>query len=244
MVVLCSNIYNPNYVSLITILFFVTLLLSSKPNLERLEEFFLQFKPSFYKKGETILRAGDFPQGVLFLKKGYVRLFSISGEGKELTLVIYRPGEFFPVVWTFGGKRPSIYSFEALTACELTKVPREDFIDFIKNDIETFIDVTRHMISRFQIALRRMEYLTFGNSASRLASILLICAKEYSRKKSGEYELLIPFTHRDFANLVGVTRETISIELKKFERRGIVGRHGRRLVIKKKRQLEKEAILL
>lgn len=190
------------------------------------------------------MRAGDFPQGVLFLKKGYVRLFSVSQEGKELTLVIYKPGEFFPVVWTFSGEKPSIYYFEALTACELVKVQREKFMSFITHDTDVFIYVVSHIISRFQIALRRMEYLAFGNSGSKLASILLICAREYARHRNGEPEIDIPLTHKDIANLVGVTRETISIELKKFERKGLVGRHGRHIVIKNKRQLAKEAILL
>ena len=204
----------------------------------------MQFKPALYKKGETILRAGDFPQGVLFLKKGYVRLFSVSEDGKELTLVIYKPGEFFPVVWTFFGGKPSVYYFEALTACELIKVQREKFLGFITRDVDVFTYVAKHIITRFQIALQRMEYLAFGNSSSKLASILLICAKEYGKEGSLEPEIDIPLTHKDIANLVGVTRETISIELKKFERKGLVGRHGRHIVIKNKRQLAREAILL
>jgi len=73
-------------------------------------KYFSQFNIIKYSKGETILRGGDTPQGVYFIKSGFVKLGSIYREGKELTLALYKTGDFFPVVWTFfGGDRGSIY---------------------------------------------------------------------------------------------------------------------------------------
>lgn len=212
---------------------------------QKLEDFFSKAKAIRLNKGETFLRAGDIPQGIYFLKKGYARLYSISEDGKELTLVIYKPGEFFPVVWSFYGGPPSEYNFETLTPAEIYRAPREDYMNFIKENPDVFLDVTKGIIRRFQLTLRRMIYLTFGNAGSRLASILLICAREFGRSLDGEIEIQIPLTHEDLAKLVGVTRETVSLELKKFERKGLVGyNHGRLLIIKEKEWLEKEAILL
>jgi len=183
---------------------------------QKLDQFFSQYKLLHYKKGETFLRAGDIPQGIFFLKKGYARLYSLSSAGKELTLVIYKPGEFFPVVFTFTAK-PSIYYFETLSEVEMIRAPRENFASFIRENPDVFDEVNLHIIERFQIALRRMEYLTFGNANSRLASILLICARYFGvRSDHKEIKIPIPFTHKDIANLVGVARETVSIELKKF----------------------------
>lgn len=208
---------------------------------QKLDQFFSQYKLRYYKKGETFLRAGDIPQGIFFLKKGYARLYSLSSAGKELTLVIYKPGEFFPVVFTFTAK-PSIYYFETLSEVEMIRAPRENFASFIRENPDVFDEVNLHIIERFQIALRRMEYLTFGNANSRLASILLICARYFGvRSDHKEIKIPIPFTHKDIANLVGVARETVSIELKKFIDRGLIEKKGKRLVIKNRKALEKEA---
>ena len=208
---------------------------------KKLYNFFSQHKVLQYKKGETFLRAGDIPQGIYFLKKGYVRLYSLSSAGKELTLVIYKPGEFFPVVFTFTAE-PSVYYFETLSEVEMSRVPREKFIPFIRENPDVFDEVNLHIIERFQIALRRMEYLTFGNANSRLASILLICARYFGvREDHKEIKIPIPFTHKDIANLVGVARETVSIELKKFIDKGLIEKKGRLLVIKNRKALEKEA---
>ena len=208
---------------------------------EKLYIFFSQYKLLQYKKGETFLRAGDIPQGIYFLKKGYVRLYSLSSAGKELTLVIYKPGEFFPVVFTFTAE-PSIYYFETLSEVEMERSPREKFIPFIRENPDVFDEVNLHIIERFQVALRRMEYLTFGNANSRLASILLICARYFGiRSDHKEIKIPIPFTHKDIANLVGLARETVSIELKKFLDKKIVFYKGRRLVIKNREALRREA---
>lgn len=208
---------------------------------QKLDQFFSQYKLRHYKKGETFLRAGDSPQGIFFIKKGFVRLYSLSSYGKELTLVIYKPGEFFPVVFTFTEK-PSIYYFETLSEVEMIKAPRENFISLIKENRDVSDEVNLHIIERFQVALKRMEYLTFGNANSRLASILLICARYFGvRRDHKEVKIPIPFTHTDIANLVGMARETVSIELKKFIDRGLIEKKRRLLVIKNRKALEKEA---
>ncbi|MDO8621097.1 MAG: Crp/Fnr family transcriptional regulator [Candidatus Levybacteria bacterium] len=210
--------------------------------IEKLEKFFSQFKTVHYKKGETFLRPGDMPQGIHFLKKGYIRLYSLSSEGQDLTLVIYKPGDFFPVVWGFTGT-PSIYYFETLSPVEIQRANKEEFGKFIDENIDVFKEVNYHIIHRFQMALKRMEYLVFGNANAKLASILLICGRDFGIDTSKGREIQIPFAHKDIASLVGVTRETVSLELKKLEKIKIIGYNGRRIVIRNEKALEKEALL-
>ena len=205
--------------------------------------FFSQFNTFKYAKGETILRNGDVPQGVYFVKSGYVKLNSLSKDGKELTLVIYKKDDFFPVVWTFLGNKPSIYSFEAITPTEILRAPRENFLEYIDSHKDILANVIGEILSRFQTALRRMEFLTFGNASAKLASILLICGKDFGIEKGNEIEIQIPLTHKDIANLVGVTRETVSLELKRFNRRGFIAYNKKLIIIKDKEGLEKKAIL-
>lgn len=211
---------------------------------QELEKFFTGHARVEYKKGETILHAGDFPQGVYFLKKGYVRLFSISEDGKELTLVIYKPGGLFPVVWAFFGRNPSIYHFETLGPAILYRAPRDEFVQFLAENPRALLEVTKGVIRRFSLSLRRMEYLTFGTVSARLASVLLIYAKELGVEKGkGQIEIQLPVTHEDLSNLVGVARETVSIELKKLERQRLIRRKNRLIIVKNKKGLEDIAIL-
>ncbi len=189
---------------------------------KQIHDFFKKGRLFRYKKHTTFLHAGDVPQGVHYVNSGYVRLYSVSPEGKELTLVIYEPGDFFPVVWGIK-EQPSIYYFEAITDVELLRVNRQEFVGFITNNVEVFMEFVDHILIRFQTALKRMEYLTFGNSHAKVASIFMILAGRFGKKKEdGTIKIRVPLAHKEMAALTGVTRETATIEINKLKQKNLI----------------------
>ena len=208
----------------------------------KLNNFFSKFKKYHYKKGEVILRGGDSPQGVYFIDKGYVKDYSISKEGEELMLILFKPEDFFPMQWVFNNK-PNDHYFEAMTAVELWRCPKEDFIAFIEANPEIFFELTSHIVLRLGGIMQRMEYLAFGNAYQKVASIIMICAERFGEKEGTTIIIQVPLTHRDIANFLGLTRETASIEIKKLERKNLITYRGRHLVVKDISGLKKESIL-
>lgn len=208
--------------------------------LHELDIFFKKFKPLRYRRGEIILRAGDSPPGIFYLKSGYVRVYSFSKGGEELTLIIFKPGDIFPVSWVIGDV-PASYFVEAMTVAELWRVPRDQFLEFVRNKPEILLELIKRMMVRFVGLMRRMEYLVFGNAYSKVASILLICAERFGRKAAGGMVIDVPLTHNDIATLVGMTRETVSIEMKKLEKKNLISYRGRLLVVKDTRGLARES---
>jgi len=209
---------------------------------KKLNDFFSQFKLLHYKKREIILRPDDTPSGVFYLCKGYARLYSISQAGEELTLIIFKPEDFFPIVWTINNTE-NIYYFEAMTQVELWRAPREQFLDFMKSNSDVFFELTSRILVRFGGLLERMEYLVFGSAYQKVASILVICAQRFGLKEGKGIKIRVPLTHKDIANLVGITRETASVEMKKLERKGLIYYRGRLFIIKDIKGLEKESLL-
>lgn len=208
----------------------------------KLNNFFSNFKKFHYKKGEMILRGGDSPQGVYFIDKGYVKDYSISREGEEFTLIIFKPGDFFPMQWVFNNK-PNNHYFEAMNAVELWRCPREEFVKFIEENPEIFFELTSHILTRMGGIMQRMEYLAFGNAYQKVASILTICAERFGRREGDEVVIQVPLAHRDVANLLGLTRETTSIEIKKLERKNFIVYRGRDIVVKDMLGLRNESLL-
>lgn len=208
----------------------------------RLELFFRDFRKLHYKKGETILRAEDSPTGVYLLTKGFVRLYAVSKSGEILTLIIFKPGDFFPVMWAINNVRTDYY-LEAMTNVDLWRAGQDKFVAFIKSNPEVFFELTSKILVRFGGLLKRMEYLVFGNAYAKVASIITICAERFSRSEKGKVIIEVPLTHSDLASMVGVTRETASIEIKKIEKKGLIGHQGRLIVVKNLRGLRKESLL-
>ncbi len=212
--------------------------------MEALEFFFSQFKPLLYKKRETVLRADDTPQGVYFIKKGYVRVYSISQEGQELTLFILQPNDFFPVRWSIT-RDPIRYSYETLTPTEVWRAPRELFVSFLRKRPGILFEIMRRTLTRLGSILQGMEYLVYGDAYAKVASILLILTDRFGRQTSLAKRIAIPFplTHKDIAALIGVTRETVSLEMEKLYRKNILVHESHFVVVSDIEKLKKESLL-
>lgn len=209
--------------------------------LDKLGLFFVGAKTLRYKKGEIILRAHDNPAGIFYLKEGFVRLYSISETGEELTLIIFKPQDPFPITWVINDT-PNEYWLDAMTACELARAPREQFREFIKSNPDVLLELTSKMLVRLGGLLRRMEYLVFGNAYQKIASIILICAERFGRPTTDGVVVGVPLTHKDIASLVGITRETASLEIKKLEKKGLISYKGRLLVVNDAASLAKDSL--
>lgn len=212
------------------------------PLLHGLDSFFTKYKSLSFKPGEVILRAGDPPLGFFYLKRGYVRVYSISKDGEEFTLIIFKEGDFFPINWAIANISND-YFVEAMTACVLVRAPREKFVSFVKSNPGVNFELTRRTSVRLGGLMRRMEYLVFGNADNKVASILAICAERFGKKVGKEVVIEVPLTHSDIASLVGLTRETASIEMKKLENAGIIGRRSRLVAIFNLKGLRRQSLL-
>ena len=196
--------------------------MSSIDKTKDLETFYQQFTIREYKKGEILIRADDDPQGIFCLQKGYVRQYIISKAGFELTIHILQPISYFPMVWAINGT-PNVYYYEALTPVEVGRAPRDQVVTFIKDKPTIMFTLMSELLEDYAESLSRIEHLVFSDAYRRVISVLLYIAKHFGKVKKGEYVLVDHrFTQQDIATLVGVARETASIEMVKLEKKGLV----------------------
>ncbi|MFA6981902.1 MAG: Crp/Fnr family transcriptional regulator [Patescibacteria group bacterium] len=185
------------------------------------EDFYSQFQTRYYKKGEMLIRADDDPQGIFCLTKGYVRQYTISKLGSELTLHILKPISYFPMVWAINGTQ-NIYYYEALTSVEVGRAPREDVVKFIRDKSVVIFELMSRLLDDYAESLNRIEHLVFSDAYRRVISVLLYIAKHFGEENGTGFIVHHRFTQQDIATLVGVARETAGVELAKLEKRGLI----------------------
>ena len=88
----------------------------------RINTFFSKYSSTSYDKNTVILSAEENPKHVFYLKSGYVRMYSISESGKELTLNIFKPDTYFPGTWAIA-QLPNYFFYETMTSAEISHVP-------------------------------------------------------------------------------------------------------------------------
>ena len=203
------------------------------------ETFYKQFSTRKYKKGENLIRADDNPQGIFYLTKGYVRQYAISKTGIELTLQILKPIAYFPLIWAINGA-PNIYFYEALTSVEVGRAPKDQVVSFIKNKPAVILELMSKLLGDYAETLSRIEHLVFSDAYRRVISVLIYIAKHFGKESKQGIMVHHRFTQQDIATLVGVARETASIEIGIIERKGLVQYIDHAMIFKNIAKLELE----
>lgn len=211
-------------------------------SLDDLALFFSQFSTLFYKRKEVIFQVGDAPGNIFYVKTGFARVYRISEDGEELTLAILKPKDIFPLAW--GTESVSFdYFLEAIIPLEVCRVPRDKFMSFIKERPDIFYELMMFMSERLAGLMTRIEYLTRGHAYTKVATAVLACASRFGEKRGSDVVISLPLTHRDIATLVGITRETTCLEMKKLEKKGLITQRKHLLVVKDIERLGKESLL-
>ncbi len=204
---------------------------------KKLDDFFAKYKSQKYKKGEILIRAGDQPSGIYYLKVGRVKKYAISKKGDELIVNIFKPFAFFPMSHAINHMQND-YFYEAMEDLETIKAPQDDVAEFIKNEPEVMYDLLARVYRGTEGLLARMTYLMAGNAYTRLVAELIIHAKRFGTKIDNIVSIKI--SEKELATEVGMTRETVSREVKILKEKGLVTFDKGNLIIKNFDELEKE----
>lgn len=178
-----------------------------------------------------MIRADDDPPGIFYLKKGYVREYAISKKGDELVVNIFKPFSFFSMSWAINNT-PNMYFFEAVTDLGVWRVPKDKALEFIKANPDVLYDLLSRVYKGTDGILTRMTYLMAGNAYARLITELIIYARRFGNP--------INISEKDLAASSGMTRETVSREIKKLKDKKLITFQKGKLLIKDISGLEEE----
>jgi len=169
---------------------------------------------------------------VLFiLKAGRVRLFHLSPDGKALTTAILEAGTIFGEMELLGQGLDHTYA-EALTACVLCLMSRQDAITLLLGDPRIALRITETLGRRLIEAEQRLSDFAFKSLPERVAALLLHLAQEPRSRLFGTGRPEVRYTHEQLADMVGTYRETVTKILNEFRLQGWVElRRGKIIVL-------------
>lgn len=198
---------------------------------KRVNEFFSHYQLSHYNRRDIILRAGDVPSGVYFLKRGYVRMYILTPQGDVLMFHIFRPGAFFPMMWVVNNA-PNSYFFDALTPVDIYRAPKEEFQAYLKKSPLVMEEFNRRLLAGLSGLLRRMEMLVVDEAYPKTVKLILYFAEQFGEFEAKDSVILpIKVTHKDIASWIGTTRETASLQMESLKKHQLVQHRPRSIFI-------------
>jgi CRP-like cAMP-binding protein len=186
----------------------------------RLNDHFDKYETVAYPKGKIITLAGQDPKHILFLLDGVVEQYDITPEGNKVTVNVFKPRAFFPMSWAIN-KTPNAYFYAALTDITVKRANADETVAFLQHNPDITFDLLSRVYRGTDALLKRLVLAASGVAASRLIFELLIEAYRFGTD-TGEKSKSVKIKQLTLAARSGLARETVSRELSKLEKEGLI----------------------
>ena len=182
------------------------------------------------RRRQVIYLPGDPGASVFFVNGGRVKISKVTRDGKELTLAYRGPGEIFGELCMLeGGPREEMA--EAMENAMITELTRDEFEKIVQQNGMLGYRLTKAMLQRRREVENKVEQLLFKDVNAKLAELLLRLGNEYGVQSGRGTLVALKITHQEMANLIGSTRETVSLTLSMFKKKGLIQTDGRKVII-------------
>lgn len=182
-----------------------------------------------YEKGEQIVTEGTDLGGLFIINSGQVKTFRVTVDGRERILQVLSEGDFLGEK-NLLARHPLTYSAEALVATRVCFIPREDFLDLMRDYPDILFNITAELCRRLD-RMETMIQMGATEVAVRMNAMLLEFAAKYGKMTEHGVLVTMPLSREGIANYIGVTRETVSRKLKEMEEAGILHLIGNKRVL-------------
>lgn len=178
-----------------------------------------------FPKNAIVVSEGDRTDTLYIILAGRVRVFVADEHGKEVTLTVQGPGEYFGEMILDEGPRSA--SVITLEPSKFLIVPKADVLDFLGRNPAFATHLIRKLIRRTRTLTENVKSLALLDVYGRVARMLL----ELAVQRNGQLVIEDKPTQQEMASRVGASREMVSKILKDLASGGYVRMEGRRIVI-------------
>ena len=194
-----------------------------------------------FRANDTVIERGREDTNVYFIITGSVHVQNYSKTGRIVTYAIFEEGDMFGELAAIDGLPRSAWVC-TITPCQMATAPGSEFLNLLSYSPETSLALLRRMSSDIRLLDERLADLTLLGAEQRACTELLRMAKP-DWEDPGGYVVSPMLTHANFANLVGVSRETVSRIFRKLREDSLIVHNKRGLCIPNREKLERRAFM-
>lgn len=160
--------------------------------------------------------------------EGRVKVTIDDDEGKEIILSMFGPGEYFGEMALLDDE-PRSAGVTTKEATQLLIISKKDFMDIFSSNTIAF-NLLKDLVKRLREANKKIESLALLDVYGRVARVLNQFAKPQDEKMVIEEKL----THQEIANMIGSSREMVSLILKELSNGEYITIDKKQITINKK----------
>jgi len=166
-----------------------------------------------YQKSDYIYFEEDAANKVYLIEKGKVKIGYYNEDGTEVVKAILCKGDLFGEKAILGEEKREEFAQSIDNSTSICPVSVDTMYELMRNNKTFSFKIYKFIGFKFKKLERRLQLLLFKDSKTRLIEFLdeLCSDYGYDCDKTGDHVIIHPYTQKDIASLIGVSRPTLNI---------------------------------
>lgn len=178
-----------------------------------------------FDRGQVVFTEDESGDYMYIVYEGRVKVSRWLPDGREVLLAFRGPADFFGEMALIDGHSPPA-TITAVAASSILSLSRPSFRDLLTRP--AFAEaLMRTLTARCREAWEQIEILSHRNAEARIRMALHYLAGREGESMDSGVRLAMRLTHRDLANIAGVSRETATRVLRNLVAEKLVEIEGR-----------------
>lgn len=175
------------------------------------------------KKRSILIYQGEIPRQAYIVLSGVFKAYRLGNFGEEQIVGFRTKGDLFPETWVFNKTSSALYYYEALEDSEVLTVEKPVFLELLETHPEIKQEIFNYLVTSYTGLLMQITALEQSRAAEKLLLMMYYLMFRYGKETSaGVYRVDLKLTHTTLGSLMGLTRETTTMELGRLKRKKIV----------------------
>lgn len=195
-------------------------------------------KSESYGKGDLIFAEGNPCAGMYVVGAGAIKIYKIGPDGREHVLHVAEPGDTFGEAAIFLGETGYPAYAGAVKRSSVVFIPKRRLIEMMDQEKGLCFQVLASLATWTHRLVGKLELIALKDASSRLAAYI----KERAKKtRAGDVELQLSFPKQTLAAHLGISSETLSRMLTRFEAMGLIATEGRLIRVRDPKAIQEIA---
>lgn len=191
------------------------------------------------KKRSILIYQGEIPRQAYIVLSGVFKAYRLGNFGEEQIVGFRTKGDMFPETWIFNKTSSALYYYEALEDAEVLTVEKPVLLDLIESNATIKQKTLNYFVTGYTSLLMQITALEQSRAAEKLLLMMYYLMFRYGKETTaGIYQVDLKLTHTTLGSLMGLTRETTTMELGRLKRKKIITYNSKGYVIYR-RELER-----
>ncbi len=173
--------------------------------------------PVRVESGHSVYMKGDTADRLYYIKKGRVRIYDNVPSGREITVDVIEAGHIFGES-AFSGVSTRPVNVEAVTEATLIVIKMTVLAEQMKQHPTLALHLLQMLSDSMDRLMNRVEEQCLLDRYGKTASYLLDVTSVESEEK-GTLGGIVPYTHGELADSLGLNRTTVTSVLKYFDQK-------------------------